>query len=37
VLEVSPLVDRTFYSLTTTPGGTPLLTDAWGDPVQGGS
>jgi hypothetical protein len=36
VLEVNPLVDRTFYSLTTR-GGSPLLVDAWGNPVQGSS
>jgi hypothetical protein len=36
VLEVNPLVERTFYSLTT-PDGSPLLTDAWGNPVHEGS
>jgi hypothetical protein len=36
VLDVNPLVERTFYSLQDQDG-TPLLTDAWGNPVQGGS
>jgi hypothetical protein len=36
VLDVNPLVDRTFYSLTDQDGN-PLLVDAWGNPVQGGS
>ena len=31
--EGLPPLDRTFYSLTT-PGGHPLLTDAWGNPVE---
>jgi hypothetical protein len=36
VLGVNPLVDRTFYSLQDQDGN-PLLTDAWGNPVHGGS
>jgi hypothetical protein len=37
VLGVNPLlVDRTFYSLQDQDGN-PLLVDAWGTPVQGGS
>ena len=28
-----PPLERTFYSLTT-PDGRPLLTDAWGNPVE---
>jgi hypothetical protein len=31
-----PPLDRTFYSLTT-PDGDPLLTDAWGNPVEVGT
>jgi hypothetical protein len=30
-----PPLERTFYSLTT-PDGTPLLTGAWGNPVEVG-
>jgi hypothetical protein len=36
LLDINPLVDRTFYSLTA-PDGRPLLVDAWGNPAQGGS
>jgi hypothetical protein len=35
VLDVNPLVDRTFYSLQDQDGN-PLLTDAWGNPVEVG-
>jgi hypothetical protein len=31
--EGLPPLDRTFYSLTTADG-TPLLVDAWGNPVE---
>jgi hypothetical protein len=33
--EGLPPLDRTFYSLTTRDG-TPLLVDAWGNPVEVG-
>ena len=36
VLGVNPLVDRTFYSLQDQDGN-PLLTDAWGNPVEVGT
>jgi hypothetical protein len=35
VLDVNPLVDRTFYSLQDKDGN-PLLVDAWGNPVEVG-
>jgi len=36
VLDVNPLVDRTFYSLHDQ-AGNPLLVDAWGARVEGGN
>jgi hypothetical protein len=33
--EGLPPLERTFYSLTT-PDGSPLLVDAWGNPVEVG-